>query len=155
MEGWVDLAYPTMQQPGFEIMIAWSRVQRPNHYTTEPPVNDVNQLLLPTGRCDSVPKWMYRNGPYSDRSVYRSSFVPMYRSGTPAVPKWLYIELALPLYTYLWHNVLYKNCIKNFVFSYLEMNEYTNGIWYRIFTDYFIVIAVKEVSIEMIHACFH
>jgi len=35
MEGWVDLGYPAMQQPGVELATFRSRVRRPNHYTTE------------------------------------------------------------------------------------------------------------------------
>ena len=36
MEGWVDLGYPAMHQPGVELAIFRSVVRRPNHYTTEP-----------------------------------------------------------------------------------------------------------------------
>jgi len=37
MEGWVDLGYPAMHRPGVKLTISRSQVQRPNHYTTEPP----------------------------------------------------------------------------------------------------------------------
>ena len=41
MEGWVDLCYPAMHQPGVELASYRSQVQRPNHYTTEPHVDDL------------------------------------------------------------------------------------------------------------------
>jgi len=37
MEGWVGLGYPSVHRPGVKLAISWSRVWRPNHYTTEPP----------------------------------------------------------------------------------------------------------------------
>jgi len=37
MEGWVDLGHPAMHRPGVEPAVSRSQVQRPNHYTTEPP----------------------------------------------------------------------------------------------------------------------
>jgi len=37
MEGWADLGYPAMHQPGVELETSRSQVRRPNHYTTEPP----------------------------------------------------------------------------------------------------------------------
>ena len=37
MEGWVDLGYPAMHQPGVELATSRSQVRRPNHYTTEAP----------------------------------------------------------------------------------------------------------------------
>jgi len=36
MEGWVDLGYPAMHQPGVELAIFRSWVWQRNHYTTEP-----------------------------------------------------------------------------------------------------------------------
>jgi len=38
MEGWVDLGYPVMHQPGVELVISRSQVRCPNHYSVEPPV---------------------------------------------------------------------------------------------------------------------
>jgi len=35
MEGWVDLGYPAVDQPGVKLVTSPSQVRRPNHYTTE------------------------------------------------------------------------------------------------------------------------
>ena len=62
-------------------------------------------------RPDNGPKWMYWNGTYYVQSMYRSRtplctelvldmyrscFVPKYRTGSPYVPKWSCTELVLP-----------------------------------------------------------
>jgi len=39
MECWVGLGYTAMERPGVELATSWSQVQRPNHYTTEPPTD--------------------------------------------------------------------------------------------------------------------
>jgi len=41
MEGWVDLGYLAMQQPGVELATSRSQVRLPNHYTTEPLLNGI------------------------------------------------------------------------------------------------------------------
>jgi len=42
LEGWkaelTSKSYPAMHQPGVELAISRSQVQRPNHYTTKPPM---------------------------------------------------------------------------------------------------------------------
>jgi len=48
MEGWVDLGYPAMEQPGVELVTCQSQVRRPSHYTTEPHITN-NELHSHTG----------------------------------------------------------------------------------------------------------
>jgi len=61
MEGWIDLGYPAVHQPRFELAGSRSQVRYPNHYSTERRLvvvagrtAVVGCLLLPSELCQSL-----------------------------------------------------------------------------------------------------
>jgi len=74
MEGWVDLDYPAMQRPGVEPATFWSRVRRPNHYTTEEPKPLVlNSFIQLSARAAGL--WPFSCLQLLSSNLHNSSFL--------------------------------------------------------------------------------
>jgi len=73
MEGWVDLGYPAMHRPGFELAIFWSRVRGP---TITLPSQPSAQYIPPTRLNSTVASRRRVGGEYWSCCSYRLQCTP-------------------------------------------------------------------------------